>query len=153
MINRSLERFELLCDTIPGILECIDLQTYEYKPTLLKWSKKQILGHLIDSAVINYQRFIRGQFENSPLIFYDQNLWHRYNYYQEIDTRQLIDFWKSYNRQICEIMKQIPHENLYLTCKSEDGSELTIEYLFIDYVVHLEYHLKQIIEPIGRVFL
>jgi hypothetical protein len=85
------------------------------------------LGHLIDSAVINHQRFVRGQFENSPTIFYDQNLWNRYNYYQEVDTLQLIDFWKSYNRQICEIMKRIPVENLCLTCKSEKGDECTIE--------------------------
>jgi hypothetical protein len=145
MISESIARFEFLCETIPGLLESFDEKSFPNKPSTLKWSKKQILGHLIDSATNNHQRFVRGQFENCPVIFYDQNCWNQYNYYQAIDTRQLINFWKVYNRQICELIKLIPTENLSLKCKSKEGDEQTIEFLFIDYLVHLEHHLQQII--------
>ncbi len=40
-----------------------------------KWSKKEIIGHLINSATNNHQRFVRCQFETIPKIVYDQNKW------------------------------------------------------------------------------
>jgi hypothetical protein len=33
-----------------------------------KWSKKQILGHLVDSGINNLQRFTEIQFEEKPEI-------------------------------------------------------------------------------------
>ena len=104
------------------------------------------MGHLIDSATNNHHRFVRTQFENIPVISYDQNKWNQYSYYQQINAIQLIHFWEIYNRQILELVKCIPSENLLLLCDTGDKTLHTLEYIFVDYVSHLEYHLHQIVQ-------
>ena len=49
-----------------------------------QWSAKQVLGHLIDSAANNHQRFVRAQFTDD-LVFpgYDQEQWIRVQHYEE----------------------------------------------------------------------
>ena len=122
----------------------IDENNFSEKIRPEKWSKKEIIGHLIDSATNNHQRFVLGQFEDKPNIVYDQNNWNKYNFYQQIDKEQIIDFWTIYNKQILELIKIIPNENLQRECFVGEKS-LTIEFLIIDYVEHLEHHLKQVV--------
>ena len=116
-----------------------------YKTNPISWSKKEILGHLIDSATNNHQRFVRGQFEFKPVIEYNQNKWNEFNYYHFIDSNQLITFWTVYNKQIIELISKIPKENLKKEVKINHHLH-TIEFLFIDYVNHLEHHLNQILK-------
>lgn len=73
MIETSIARLQILCDTIPDLLLNIDEIIFSEKPSNNKWSKKEIIGHLIDSAANNHQRFVRAQFEDLPSIAYDQN--------------------------------------------------------------------------------
>ncbi|WP_445749371.1 DinB family protein [Polaribacter sp.] len=110
-----------------------------------KWSKKEILGHLIDSATNNHQRFVRGQFETNPEITYDQNKWNEFGFYQEIDSQQIIKFWTIYNSQLVEIIKRIATDRLNNQIKVGDHL-VTLGFLIVDYVAHLEHHLKQIID-------
>ena len=63
-------------------------------------------------ATNNHQRFVRGQFEDKPKIVYDQNKWNRYSFYQQIDLKQIITFWTVYNRQLLQLVRHIPKENL-----------------------------------------
>jgi DinB superfamily len=144
MTQNAISRLEYLCNTIPELLTSIEDTTFNEKIRKDKWSKKEILGHLIDSATNNHQRFVRGQFEENPKIVYDQNNWNKYNFYQEIDGQQIIEFWTIYNRQLLALMKQIPSENLQLGCLVGDNF-LTLDFLINDYVEHLEHHLRQII--------
>lgn len=145
MIEFAIKRLEYLCDIIPQLLTEIDEQTFSVKPNPNKWSKKEIIGHLIDSATNNHQRFVRGQFEDVPKIVYDQNKWNEFNFYQKMDGQQLISFWTIYNRQIAELIKNIPEENLNKECKSGDDKNLTLDFLINDYVEHLEHHLRQVV--------
>ncbi len=126
MIVFAIKRLEHLCDIIPQLLTEIDAQTFAVKPKLNKWSKKEIIGHLIDSATNNHQRFVRGQFEDVPKIVYDQNKWNEFNFYQKMDGQQIISFWSIYNRQLAELIKNIPEENLSKECKSGDDKNLTL---------------------------
>ncbi len=144
MISQSILRLEAILETAPELLKTISEEEFAYKPSRDKWSKKQMLGHLIDSAANNHQRFIRGQFEHNPEIRYDQNKWNEFSYYQQIDPRQLIDFWVLYNRQLIEIIKRIPDENLVRQVKVGE-TLLSLDFLIADYVGHLEHHLKEII--------
>lgn len=144
MINESINRLAYLCDIIPSLLRAIPAAEFSFKPSPEKWSKKEIIGHLVDSATNNHQRFVRGQFEATPTIVYDQNKWNQYNYYQQIDAQQLIDFWTLYNRQLIHLMQHIPEKSLQRGCKTSD-QVLSLEFLIQDYVVHLEHHLKQIV--------
>ncbi len=145
MIEFAIKRLEYLCDLIPQLLTEIDEQTFSVKPKPNKWSKKEIIGHLIDSATNNHQRFVRGQFEDVPKIVYDQNKWNEFNFYRKMDGQQIISFWTIYNRQLAELIKNIPEENLSKECKSGDGKNLTLDFLINDYVEHLEHHLRQVV--------
>lgn len=144
MIKNSINRLKYLCEIIPNLLTNIDDDTFNQK-TKDKWSKKEIIGHLIDSATNNHQRFVRAQFEEKPNIAYDQNNWNRYNYYQEIDKKQIIDFWTVYNKQILELVSRISQDNLQRECLV-GGQSLTIEFLINDYITHLEHHLEQVVK-------
>jgi hypothetical protein len=145
MIALSLKRLVFIIDKVPSILTQISEEKMSEKPSPNKWSKKEIIGHLIDSATNNHQRFVRGQFEAIPEIRYDQNRWNEYSYYQQIDCKQIISFWTIYNRQLVEIIKRIPSENLKKQINVGDNL-LTLEFLINDYVEHLEHHLKQVVD-------
>lgn len=143
MPKEAIERLNFLCETIPNLLSGISETEFSYKPSIEKWSKKEILGHLIDSATNNHQRFVRAQFQDVPHIIYDQNNWNKFSFYQSMDSTHLINLWTVYNLHLVEIMKRIPAENLKRECQTE--SLVTIEWLIIDYVKHLEHHLKQLV--------
>lgn len=145
MIEEAIEQLSYIVEKVPNLLIGIGEEKMAEKLTPNKWSKKEIIGHLIDSATNNHQRFIRGQFENIPEIRYDQNKWNEYSFYQQMDSHQIIQFWSIYNKQLIEIIQRIPVENLQKQVKV--GEDLyTIESLIIGYIEHLEYHLKQVVE-------
>jgi hypothetical protein len=146
MIREAIIRLEYLCVIIPPLLVKIPEEAFSYKLSPEKWSKKEILGHLIDSATNNHHRFVRSQFENTPLITYDQNNWNRFSYHNQLKGEHLIAFWTLYNLHLIELMKQIPEADLKKECNTGGEATVTIEWLFNDYVKHHEHHLKQITE-------
>jgi hypothetical protein len=146
MVEQSSKRLQYICDTIPALLDTINEEEFSYKPSPQQWSKKEILGHLIDSATNNHHRFIRVQFEQSPLITYNQNTWNRCGQYDKISSKQLVTFWASYNRYLVELIKCIPRDTLARECNIGRESNVTLEWLIEDYLRHLEHHVHQIIE-------
>ena len=145
MIKASIDRLLYLTEFIPELFSKIPEDEFSRKPHPDKWSKKEILGHLIDSASNNHQRFVRIQFEEIPVIGYDQNLWNTHSRYNEMDKDHLVNFWKLYNRHLAEIVKRIPEENLNRVSKvSNDRQPVTLKFLFNDYISHMEHHLRQI---------
>ncbi|MBC9928869.1 DinB family protein [Chitinophaga qingshengii] len=144
MIADSLQRWEYLCDTIPALLNNIPEEEFSFKPLPAKWSKKEILGHLIDSAANNHQRFVRVQFEETPRIGYQQNEWNHYSYHQQQSGRQLIDSWLAYNRLLLGIAGHIPEALLQRTCYAGGTEPVTLDFVIRDYVTHLEHHLRQL---------
>ena len=145
MIDASIDRLCYIIEKAPIKLTEIGEEKMSEKPLPNKWSKKEIIGHLIDSATNNHQRFVRGQFENIPEIRYDQDNWNKHSFYQEIDSKQIVGFWTIYNKQLIEIIKRIKTEDL--NRKIKVGENLfTLEFLINDYVEHLEHHLKQVID-------
>src|SRR4051812_12493365 len=103
MIEKTAQRFQFLCDTIPALLLKISEADFSFKPSLEEWSKKEILGHLIDSAANNHQRFVRVQFEDVPFIKYDQNNWNKFSFHQQSSGQQVISFWSDYNKHLLEL--------------------------------------------------
>ena len=144
-IAYSIERLKYLCKTLPPALEGVDDETFSSKPSPDKWSKKEILGHLIDSATNNHQRFIRIQYEHEPVVSYDQNKWNELNNYNQFSKSQLIQFWLMYNQHLVEVFNMIPEDNLCRLGTSKDGQKHTLRFYVEDYFTHLEHHLKQLI--------
>jgi hypothetical protein len=145
MIAKTIKRLQFLCDTIPDLLLNIDENEFSKNPASGKWSKKEILGHLIDSAANNHQRFVRVQFENAPLIKYDQDNWNKFSFHRQIPGKDVIAFWTAHNKYLIEVLKYIPEESLSRECNWGQEKNVTLEFLINDYAVHMEYHLKQIV--------
>ena len=117
------------------------------RPAENKWSKKEILGHLIDSAINNLQRFTEIQFSEKPYAIrkYNQNDLVLANDYQHADSSVLVDFWLSINRHISQLMQNQTEETLAYTIILDSKTESDLKFLMTDYVEHLEHHLNQIL--------
>ncbi len=109
------------------------------------WSRKQVLGHLIDSASNNHQRFVRAALQGS-LEFpgYDQEGCVRVQAVQEMPWPGLIALWASYNRYLAHIVANLPERVLQTKCRIGSSEPVTLQFLAEDYVVHLIHHLKQL---------
>jgi hypothetical protein len=115
-------------------------------PSEGKWSKKEILGHLLDSASNNHQRFVRAALQGS-LTFpgYDQNPLVELQHFNDVDWNFLVDFWASYNRFLAHVINNLPAEAAQITCNIGDHPPATLEWIASDYVEHLKHHLNQIL--------
>lgn len=109
------------------------------------WSRKQIIGHLIDSASNNHQRFVRASLQDS-LDFpgYDQEGCVRSQAPQEVEWPLLVALWAYYNRYLAHVIARIPAAKLETTCRIGSGEPVTLGFLATDYVTHLLHHLRQI---------
>lgn len=113
-----------------------------------KWSRKQILGHLIDSAANNHQRFVRAQEVGAyrgPS--YQQNHWVDVQGYQAESWTELIELWTAYNRHLTHVLWRMPETVLSTPCSIGDQPPVTLEQLAMDYLWHLDLHLRQLFEP------
>ncbi|MBK9097182.1 MAG: DinB family protein [bacterium] len=149
------EELKKVIDRLQEHINLVPLEFLKYpegelrrKPAPDKWSKKEILGHLIDSAANNHHRFIKIQFMPSPFLVesYAQNDWVRIQNYNQKDTQQLVEFWRTYNEHIIYIMQNTPDQNLDIELKPQDAfaKANTLFLLMKDYVDHIDHHLKQI---------
>lgn len=119
------------------------------KPIPHKWSKKEVIGHLIDSAQNNLRRFIVCQYESAPpKIVYEQDFWVEAINYQLISGAEVINLWRLVNNQVANVLSGMHKEFYSKTCNtSKDGEQLrTLEWLAEDYVKHMKHHLNQVIE-------
>jgi hypothetical protein len=109
------------------------------------WSRKQVLGHLIDSASNNHQRFVRAALQGS-LEFpgYDQDGCVRVQGVQEAPWPTLVALWASYNRYLAHVIAHLPAAKLEAPCRIGSGEPVTLRFLVEDYVSHLLHHLGQI---------
>ena len=121
-----------------------------------KWSPKEIVGHLIDSAANNHVRFVRAQLQDD-LVFdgYDQDAWVRVQRYRDQPWPQLVTTWHHSNQRIAAIMRaasdaeldrpRARHNlNAIAFVPPSSAADATLGYFMRDYVAHLEHHLRQI---------
>ena len=118
------------------------------KPFPNKWSKKEVIGHLIDSAQNNLRRFIVGQYEKTPpKIVYQQDFWVAANNYQHMTGEDVINLWQLVNSQIANVLTTMPKEFYSRLCDTSHEGEQhrSLEWLAQDYVKHMKHHLNQVI--------
>lgn len=121
-----------------------------------KWSPREIIGHLIDSASNNHQRFVRGQLQDD-LVFagYAQDDWVRIGQYADAPWEELVTLWRTFNLQLARVMEGTPQE---MRRRPRDrhtlgeigvplppGEVACLDHIMSDYVVHLNHHLAQIL--------
>jgi DinB superfamily len=111
------------------------------------WSKKEELGHLIDSATNNHVRFVRasiGPEYRGP--GYEQDSWVRAHAYQEMPWPEIIDFWERYNHFLVRLVKRIPDDRLRTPCVIGQSETVTLQFLIEDYTLHMQHHLDHILQ-------
>jgi hypothetical protein len=114
-------------------------------PASGKWSQKQILGHLIDSAANNHQRFVRGQLvERLSDPGYQQQDWVQTQDYQGADWAELVDFWSLYNRRLAHLIGRLPESKLDTPIAIGGSEPVDLGFVAVDYLRHLEHHLGQL---------
>ena len=131
---------------VDGISKASEAElTYRVSP--VKWSKKEILGHLIDSGVNNLQRFTEVQFKPKPYTFdnYKQAELVKANNYQHAETNELLSLWKAINNRILYLFSIQTENTLSYKVVLDSGEVSDLQFLMVDYVDHLEYHLKQVL--------
>jgi hypothetical protein len=155
-MNKALEKFRTTLASGYLRLSALSDKAAAVSPAPGKWSPKQVIGHLIDSAANNHQRFVRANFKDD-LVFdgYDQERWVEFHDYQKMPWQELLDLWRGYNLLIARVMENSSNEalktprvkhNLYQTALVPVPADrpATLEYFMLDYIKHLERHLRQI---------
>lgn len=110
-----------------------------------KWLRIQVLGHLVDSASNNHQRFVRALMQ-PDLTFpdYKQQEWVAVQFYAKTDVANVLDLWAAYNFHLAHVMEHIPDQKLQTPCTIGEYPTATLAYLVKDYNDHLEHHLGQL---------
>lgn len=146
------EKKQYVNETTEYLLQLVPRKTL----TIGKWSNKEILGHLVDSAANNHQRFIRSQFfENMIFMGYNQNEWIEVSNYNSFNWDKLVYLWKNYNLLLIHIVENMSGDFLNKLNKKHNidqiglkevtsFDEITMKDLVIDYFNHMEHHLIQI---------
>ena len=137
-------QLESIIDQYVAALKAVHESEMIYKPSPSKWSKKEILGHMIDSAQNNIRRFIVAQYEENPTINYNQDKWVAVVNYQQYDLQNLINLWYLLNKHISLILKNTSEEIAQRKCQTKELH--TLEWLAQDYIKHLRHHLHQVLE-------
>ena len=110
-----------------------------------KWSRREVLGHLIDSALNNHQRFVRAQLvETLEFPGYAQTDWVRCQAYADTDWSALVDLWCGLNRHIARVLDVMPREKLAVPCRIGGGPTTPLGEIIADYLRHVRHHLEQI---------
>src|SRR6267142_3830733 len=112
-MNDWIEDFRQTIDGASGRLLQITEEQSEIARAPGKWSAREIVGHLIDSAANNHQRFVRAQFSNE-LIFqgYQQAEWVKVQGYKDEPWFQLVKLWQHYNLHLVHLISRIPEQTL-----------------------------------------
>src|SRR5688572_28005938 len=148
-------------DEVGRELRAADPEAAARRPPTGGWSPKEIVGHLIDSASNNHQRFVRARWQDD-LVFagYEQDRWVDAQDYQSAAWADLLTLWSEYNRHIARVMANMPAAVLFREHASHNLHEIawrpvpatataTLDYFMSDYVAHLQHHVAQIRDRLG----
>jgi len=137
---------QILQEVLPT-LRVISDEEASIKPQPEKWSKKEIIGHLIDSASNNQQKFVRTMAQpHVDFVGYAQDFWVAEQHYNNRNWDELITFWYAYNLHIAHIIELVNATYLKNTISIEGSKPFTLAFIMEDYVAHLKHHLKAILK-------
>jgi len=149
------ELLEAINNAAPALREMSDERS-RLRPAPGKWCSREIVGHLVDSASNNHQRFVRAQFQDD-LVFsgYEQDAWVSVQSYRDAPWEELIALWYNFNLHIARIMLLVPKDERERPRARHNLDEIawnpvhrdqpaTLDYFMKDYVAHLKHHLAQL---------
>ena len=146
MMQNVMEEFErTIVESYDRLMQFSDAESAEPLSDG-KWSRKELIGHLIDSASNNHQRFVRAQMaESHSFPGYEQAPWVSLQGYEAEAWEDLALLWKSYNQHLAHVISRIPEDKLSLSCTVGNGEPVTLGFIVEDYISHMKHHLSQIL--------
>lgn len=150
MLEKTAAELEQIVAAAEPRLRSLSAEVVSHRPAPDRWTIQEVLGHLIDSAANNHQRFVRAQFTD-PLVFpkYEQNEWVAAQQYQAAPWPALVDLWSNYNQHLAHIIRHVNPASLPRICVIGPYEPVTLKFLIEDYVVHLRHHLVKMGERAG----
>jgi hypothetical protein len=157
LVQNYVKEFRSIVDHATPALLALSDERSTTRPAPGKWSPREIIGHLIDSASNNHQRFVRARFQNDLVLAgYDQDAWVTLQKYQDEAWSDLVTLWRAFNVHLAHVMESIPasvrqrehgRHNLHeIGWKPVPAAKpATLDDLMEDYVGHLKHHLRQIL--------
>jgi nitroreductase len=141
-----------LISIAPARLAAIPDEAAGQRPAENRWSPKEELGHLIDSAFNNHQRLVRVQLEEqTALPGYNGDAWVKLHRYQERDWKALIELWRAANSQLLQVADAAPESAWGRACAIGGAKPVTLAFVFEDYLKHLVHHLEHIGVKAGQI--
>ena len=145
-MQKTATHIREIIEKVMPILEKISDENASLKPQPSKWSKKEIIGHLIDSACNNQQKFVRTMANShTDFVGYTQDFWVENQAYNLANWQDLLSFWQNYNLHIAHIIENVLPEKLKNTISIQGSEPFTLAFIMSDYAEHLKHHLKQIL--------
>jgi len=142
VVARELESVINLAARLREIPESVAAQ--KARPD--KWSKKEILGHLVDSAANNHQRFVRMQLQpHLELPGYEQEGWVRVQRWQTLEWGDIVELWQIYNKHLVRLIRTVDPNALRNSWVDPEGQTVNLEFLMRDYIVHMKHHLDDVL--------
>jgi hypothetical protein len=145
-MEETVKELRKIVHEYSGKLAELTEEDFSAKPRPDKWSRKEVVGHLIDSAHNNLRRFIVGQYDSTEVICYEQDFWVQANGYQSMRKDEIIQLWKLMNERICAVLLNTPpsdHEKSLVTSRNSSEPH-SLRWLASDYVRHIKHHLNQV---------
>jgi len=146
-VQSAADRLAEVLATAPARLAAISEEAAGQAPAPGKWSPKEIIGHLLDSASTNHQRFVRAQLAPKyDCPSYEQEQWIATQYYRAEPWFDLLNLWVLYNRHLLHVMRHVKESALETPVSIKQRDPIPLSGVMIDYVRHLEHHLNQILK-------
>jgi hypothetical protein len=145
-IAATAARLAALLEEVPPRLLALSEAEAAAAPAGMTWARKELLGHLIDSASNNHQRWVRSQHqERMSFPRYIQDEWIAAQGYRERPWAELVELWRLYNRHLVHVMRRVPASALANVCVVAEDEPSALGDHLVDYLVHMEHHLGQIL--------
>lgn len=142
-----MDRLHKLLERVPIKLLLLEEEEVSFKPAPNRWSKKEILGHLLDSAMNNHLRFFQlaGATEPLHVLRYDQDRWVDVHRYRDASWTVLVEDWKALNCRILRLLVHLSSTDFQKPVILPDGEKKNGAFLINDYTDHQMHHLRQIL--------
>jgi len=159
MRNNHKTKWDMLASDIEAAIEeaqkkfqSLTEDVVNKRPTPSDWSAKEVIGHLIDSATNNHQRFVRLQITDGlafPEYGQDNEAWVKIQRYQETSWEDLLNLWQCLNRHLARIIRHVNETCIDHIWVVDEDHAITLGEVMIDYLRHLKDHMVQIEDCVG----